>query len=216
MFALRLSARPLLASVLALAIAIVGSTAVGAQTLPPQAPPMTLDQLRQGGYVIFFRHVTADDGVDGLQVDLTDCTTQRNIREAGLRDARLIGQAFRQLGIPVGQVFSSEFCRARETAMIAFGRTDSVSGLNLCCGDGRLLTEEQRTAALVQFLSTPPAPNTNVVLVGHGTGMMADLGMGEAAIYRPDGRGGFERVARIVPASWWEFFGLPTPAPRQP
>ena len=104
--------------------------------------------LRQGGYVIFFRHVLADQGTDATQVILEDCNTQRNIADAGLRDARTIGQGFRLLSIPVGQVLSSEFCRALETAHIAFGRSERDMRLNLCCADGRPVTEGDRFAYL--------------------------------------------------------------------
>jgi phosphohistidine phosphatase SixA len=158
--------------------------------------------LRQGGYVIFFRHVTSDVGSDAPAVIVDDCTTQRNMSEAGLRDARAIGQAFRMLNIPVGDVLSSEFCRALETARIAFGRAERQMALNFCCADNTPLSQEERFAWLERALATLPPQGKNTVLVGHGVGIVADLAMGEAAIYAPDGTGRFVRVARVLPSEW--------------
>lgn len=174
-----------------------GSVATG------QSPGLTVEELQRGGYVIFFRHVLADDGTDMTPVNLDDCSTQRNIREQGLRDARTIGNAFRTLAIPVSSIYTSEICRAKETAGIAFGRIDAeVPALNLCCIDGLPLTGEQRNQYIEDSLVLTPPSGTNTVIIAHGVGIVADLAQGEAAIYRPDGRGGAVRVARVLPDEW--------------
>jgi hypothetical protein len=175
-----------------------------------QPPALTVDDLRRGGYVIFFRHTVADQGSDAQVINLEDCSTQRNMGPQGLPDARLIGQSFRLQGIPVGQVWSSEFCRALETASIAFRRVQPEMGLNFCisadggatCSDQRPLNQDQRFKYFDRALTTLPLLGTNTVLVGHGVGIVADLQMGEAAIYQPDGLGSFVRVARVLPAEW--------------
>jgi phosphohistidine phosphatase SixA len=189
----------LAAALLALALGLGGAPGRAAMA---QEPGLTADELRQGGYVIFFRHVTADDGQDQVPVNLLDCATQRNIREAGLRDARLIGVAFRTLAFPVETVYASEICRAQETAHIAFGRSVTVPALNLCCIDGKPLSNEARLETVQQMVAQAPPDGTNTVIVAHGVGIVADLDMGEAAIYRPDGRGGAMRVARVLPREW--------------
>jgi len=162
---------------------------------------LTADALRRGGYVIFIRHATANQGTDAVGFDLADCATQRNLGEAGIREAQAIGQGVQTQGIPIGVVQSSEFCRAVDTARLAFGRTTPVSELNLCCLDGRGLTELDRRDFLLRALATRPQPGTNSVLVGHAAFMMTDLGMGEAAVWAPGGCG-FVRVARILPDEW--------------
>jgi phosphohistidine phosphatase SixA len=191
-------------TIVALAIALIAAdVSPGASTVAAQPTGLRVDELLRGGYVIFFRHVLADDGVDMAPVNVNDCSTQRNIREAGLRDARTIGNAFRALEIPVSAVYTSEICRAKETAGIAFGRVDAVvPALNLCCIDDQPLTAEQRNAYIEQSVVLVPPQGTNTVIVAHGVGIVADLGQGEAAIYRPDGRGGTVRVARVMPDEW--------------
>lgn len=185
----------------ALMLAVLTAVAPPAASAQPQ-PGMTVDMLRQGGYVIFFRHATSDVGSDAAMVNVADCDTQRNMSEAGLRDARTIGQGFRALSIPVGDVFSSEFCRALETARVAFGTAQMELGLNFCCADNRPMTQDERLAWLDRTLATRPREGTNTILVGHGVGIMADLAMGEAAIYQADGNGRFVRLARVLPAEW--------------
>jgi len=167
-----------------------------------QEPPLTVEHLREGGYVIFFRHVLADDGMDMAGLDVNNCAQQRNIREQGLRDARAIGNAFRLLAIPVGTVYSSEYCRAKETAGIAFGDYVLVPSLDLCCADTNPIPNEERLGYLERAVTHLPPAGLNTVIVAHGVGIVADLAQGEAAISRPDGEGGTVRVARVLPDEW--------------
>ncbi len=75
-----------------------------------------LDLLARGGLVIFFRHAATDfSQTDTDRQNLQNCQTQRNLSEQGRSDARGIGQAFQALGIPVGQLLASPYCRTLET-----------------------------------------------------------------------------------------------------
>ncbi len=78
------------------------------------------EALRGGGAVALFRHATAPGSGDPPGMRLDDCATQRNLDEAGRAQARRIGEAFRAEGVVVGAVLSSRWCRARETADLAF------------------------------------------------------------------------------------------------
>lgn len=187
-------------AMVALATMMLADTARSVSATPDGG--LTADALRRGGYVIFLRHATANQGADGVAFDLADCATQRNLGEAGIREAEAVGQGIRGQQIPIGDVLSSEFCRALDTARIAFGTAQPTASLNLCCLDGRDLTDADRRDFLQRALAWRPRLGTNTVLVGHGTMMMTDLGMGEAAVYAPDGGGGFTRVARILPDEW--------------
>jgi hypothetical protein len=194
--------RPVALLAMLILVPMIGATTGGSFAVG-QVAELTVEDLRQGGYVIFFRHVLADDGVDEAPVDLQDCRTQRNIREQGLRDARAIGSAFRMLDIPVGFVYTSEICRAKEMAGIAFGRIDvEVPALNLCCIDGKPLDMEARNRYIEQSVALMPPNGKNTVIIAHGVGIVADLAQGEAAIYKPDGRGGTMRVAHVMPEEW--------------
>jgi phosphohistidine phosphatase SixA len=74
----------------------------------------------QDADIVLFRHAEAPGFGDPPQFSLTDCGTQRNLDEAGREQARRIGQALRARGARVTQVWSSQWCRCRETARQAF------------------------------------------------------------------------------------------------
>jgi broad specificity phosphatase PhoE len=166
----------------------------------PLAGQALLGALRQGGYVIYFRHAATD--MTQTDSDLSRCETQRNLNEQGRADARAIGAAFHALGIPVGHVFSSGYCRARDTAQLAFGRSELVRDLSGLPASQR----EQRVAALRKLLATEPQAGTNTVLVAHGFNITAaaeiSLAEGEAAIFAPGAEGAFRLVARLRPDEW--------------
>ena len=103
--------------------------AIACKTLPLALPtgPSTAagnasvwEALRGGGAVALFRHATAPGTGDPPGMRLGDCSTQRNLDEAGRAEARRIGEAFRTEGVAVGAVLTSRWCRATETAELAF------------------------------------------------------------------------------------------------
>lgn len=75
--------------------------------------------LAQGG-IVLFRHANAPGGGDPAGMRIGQCATQRNLDERGRAQARRIGEAFRSRGVAVGRVLSSQWCRTRETAELAF------------------------------------------------------------------------------------------------
>lgn len=74
----------------------------------------------QPGTAVLFRHALAPGSGDPPGFQLEDCRTQRNLNAEGRAQARRIGQAFKARDIEVGAVWSSQWCRTRETADIAF------------------------------------------------------------------------------------------------
>jgi phosphohistidine phosphatase SixA len=165
--------------------------------------------LRQGGYVIYFRH--ADTGpayAETQPIDFERCDTQRNLNDDGRADARSIGESFHRLRIPVGDVLTSEFCRCWQTAELAFGRYKKARVLT---GVGRGAEaagrRKEATDGLRKLLGTPPRGAANTVLVSHGFNLLDAEGFhlgtqGEAAIFRPDGRGAYALIARVTPDRW--------------
>jgi len=143
-------------------------------------------------------------------VDLARCDTQRNLNDDGRAESRDIGAQFRRLHIAVGDVLSSEFCRCRETAQLAFGRYTIEPMLTGVSRSAEAAQRRQRaSAALKRLLATPSAAGANTVLVSHGFNLWDAEGFhlgtqGEAAIYRPDGSGGYVLLARLRPREWAE------------
>lgn len=89
-----------------------------------------LDNLQKGGNLIFIRHAYAPGGGDPDNFDIKDCTTQRNINDVGREQSKKIGKFFKENKIPIDLVISSEWCRCKETASIAFENYELKNFLN--------------------------------------------------------------------------------------
>ncbi len=186
------------------ALAVLASWTAGAQehpvfntkVEPPQAPVLR-DMLLRGGYVIFFRHAATPDYQEPSPVDFERCDAQRNLNALGRVQAFGIGEAFRELGLPVGEVLASPYCRTMDTARVAFGRATP---------DPAVRGDKELTEQLRRLFATPPAAGLNRVLVGHGggAGMLGDefLREAEAMVVLPEGGDRFKMIARVRAESW--------------
>jgi len=131
-----------------------------AATFPRGADASLVRDLKRGGYVLFFRHAMTNwNERDQAQTDFANRALQRNLSEAGQREASTIGQAFKVLEIPVEKVLASPMWRCRDTAQLAFGEYDTTGAL---FWKGPSFRE-----ARIRMLSTAPAAGKNLVLVGH-------------------------------------------------
>jgi len=87
--------------------------------------------LRDGSAFALMRHARAPGTGDPPEFDLNDCATQRNLSEDGRRQAAAIGEAFRAHGIARARVFSSAWCRCRDTALLLnLGPVETLPALN--------------------------------------------------------------------------------------
>lgn len=196
------SVRRFAAAVVLAAVAGCGGGGGGGQSGPAEV----VEELRRGGYVVFLRHAATDHSErDRVGVPLTDCTGQRNLTEAGREQARTLGRAWRSLGIPVGDVLSSGYCRTRETAELAFGGATVVPALTGIPNE-QVGSHFARVRALRRLLGERPPDGQNVVVVGHIANLEAatevEIDEGDAAVFEPLGRSRYRLVARM-PASAW-------------
>lgn len=175
-----------------------------------------IPELREGGYVIFFRHAATDlSASDAEEPDLRDCTTQRNLSPEGRRQARRIGEAFRELGIPTGPVLASPYCRTRMTATLAFGRVETTRSLLPPDYDppGPREHPDLPPEALTRLLSTPPPPGKNAVLIGHESALReatgASLPEGGAAIFDPHRDKSPPAPLKTLPPDYWSRLATP-------
>jgi phosphohistidine phosphatase SixA len=76
--------------------------------------------LEQGKKLIFIRHAYAPGTGDPSNFDIKNCTTQRNLNQRGRDQAQKIKHFFQKNNVQVDDVISSEWCRCKETASIAF------------------------------------------------------------------------------------------------
>ena len=141
---------------------------------PVSATPDHLSQIQEGGYVLFIRHGPTDSAYpDQVPVDLNDCTTQRPLTDAGRQLMMQMGEYIRQAGIPIGKIYSSPLCRAKETADLLFGqgRYEVDNGLMYVAA----LTDAEKQPIIARtqtLLSSAVTPGVNRVLVAHGPNMV--------------------------------------------
>jgi phosphohistidine phosphatase SixA len=194
---------------LARTLALIAGVAAGAAAGWPGtalADP-SLGDLKRGGYIIFIRHTATDwQTADAESVDLKNCATQRGLSDKGREDARAIGGAIKRLGVPVGRVVASPYCRCLETARLAFGQADVDDGLAQLAGKAAQTDWQPVFERLRGRLGTRPAPGTNTVLVGHGTNLLGAAQVkveeGQAAVFEPQANGEFRLVGRLAIADW--------------
>ena len=89
-----------------------------------------ISELKKGEKLIFIRHAYAPGGGDPENFDIDNCATQRNLNDSGRIQSKKIGDFFKKNNIPLGKVFSSEWCRCKDTASIAFKKFETKSFLN--------------------------------------------------------------------------------------
>ena len=99
-------------------------------TIKAESNKNLINELKNGGKVIFIRHALAPGGGDPENFDILNCDTQRNLNEVGREQAKQIGNFFNKEKIPIKEVISSEWCRCKETAAIAFSKYKTEKFLN--------------------------------------------------------------------------------------
>jgi len=202
---------------------------LGAQPREDKAngPPNVIDgaelvrALRHGGYVLYFRHGKTDLSTsDSDRTSLANCATQRILSAEGRQQMTDIGQQMRRLGIQVGTVLASPYCRTLDTAKLAWGRVSAEPELvHTVTADAA--TTQQRAAALSKLLATVPQAGTNSVLSGHTGNLLEATGIwpspeGVAIVFKPDGRGASSYVATIPPTRWAAWAGELAPSASKP
>lgn len=170
--------------------------------------PALIKALQQGGYIVYFRHsATQKTGEKYVPPDqLKNCDIQRNLSPEGIDQSIKIGQVIKAEGIPFGDVYSSPYCRCRDTAQNIFGKSTATDSLYFAIHldvEGRAAV----TNALRDMLAAMPASGTNNAIVSHTANLKEAVNIwpkreGEAHIFKPDGQGEFSYIGRILPEEW--------------
>jgi phosphohistidine phosphatase SixA len=155
--------------------------------------------LRAGGQVVLMRHAKTTPGMsDPPNFTLGECSTQRNLSDAGRKQAKAIGEKFKQRDVTFADVLASPYCRTLDTARLIAGRVEANDALIMLADDAP--DRDARIAILRQLAAARPAQG-NVLLVTHEPNITAITNlkpaMGEMVILTPDGHGNF-RVAGLL------------------
>jgi len=191
-------------AVLAAAVSLLASE----RSVPAQAD--WINALRQGGYVIVFRHgATHADQADTDPLNPSNVAAQRQLNDAGRAKAKEIGEAFRKLKIPVGQIHTSVFNRAVENGKL-MNLGEVTPTLDITEG-GLVVTPNEnyrRSQALRRLAGTAPPAGTNTVVISHKPNILDAFGKdffdvreGEASVFQPAGDG-YKLIVRVQPDEW--------------
>ena len=125
-----------------------------------------LNELQNGGNIIFIRHAYAPGGGDPENFDINDCSTQRNLNDNGRNQSKKIGNLFKRNEVPIDKVISSEWCRCKETASIAFNEFKTKNFLNSFYSPKFAKNKKKQIKNLKNYINNWDG-NKNLVLVTH-------------------------------------------------
>ena len=151
------------------------------------------------------RHASTDFSQnDSRMTSYEDCANQRNLTDKGRDEARAVGAQMKRLGIPVGKVLASPFCRTMETARLAFGKAEAMQEVR---GGPVRSDDPKRYDGLRKLFSTPPPKGSNLVISSHGNPFYAVVGPpylaeGEIAVVQPQDDAKFNVIGRIRLEDW--------------
>ena len=125
-----------------------------------------LNQLEDGGKLIFIRHAYAPGGGDPDNFNLNDCSTQRNLNYEGRKQAKYIGEFFKKNKIKIDKVLSSEWCRCKETARIAFKNFSTNNFLNSFYSSKYAKNKDKQIKLLKNYVKKFES-DKNLILITH-------------------------------------------------
>ncbi|MCK1358757.1 histidine phosphatase family protein [Bradyrhizobium sp. 199] len=179
--------------------------------------PELIASLKQGGFVLIFRHTATDDSQkDVYPFKFDDMSAQRQLSEKGRDMARQIGAAVKELTIPIGDVYTSRLNRAIEAGKLISGRevrpVDALTDSSNASASGMANptgANAKAGQAVRQLVDAPPKAGTNTFLVTHKTNIAdafgkeaGDVQEGEAFVYKAGSSGPASFAGRIKIADW--------------
>lgn len=153
---------------------------LGAQTpqsalpIPTQTPPSSAASASAShdpyhprtSLVFVMRHAIAPGTGDPPGFRLGDCSTQRNLSKDGIRQAEKIGKDLKSIGIQPTSIWSSQWCRAFDTATnMGLGPVTPLPALNSFFT--RQQHEPEQMRQLEHFLANLDPAKGPYVLVTH-------------------------------------------------
>ena len=167
--------------------------------------------VKQGGYVIVFRHgATNRDQADIDPLNHDNIAKQRQLSEMGRTIATQVGQEFKALQIPIAKTYTSKFNRAVETGQL-LSASPQTAFIDIT--EGGLVVSpienDRRADSLRKLASQMPDAGTNVLVVTHKPNIIDAFGKdwfdvkeGEASVFAPNASGKLILVARVQAVDW--------------
>ena len=136
-----------------------------------------MEILKKNDNIIFIRHSLAPGSGDPENINLNDCKTQRNLNSEGIKQSKKIGNFFKKNNIRVEHIFSSEWCRCKDTAFYAFENFKTFDALNSFYSEKFYKNKNKQIKKLKKFINDWDN-SSNLVLVTHYVVILEILGIG--------------------------------------
>ena len=146
-------------------------------------------KIRAGGYILYVRHAQREKWEDVTGFDMVELATRADasqasyklavcLTEQGIEESKLMGEVFRLAEVQIEKIVSSPSCRARQTAMYAFGRVDAIANSMLHRTAVMRDQHEEFARDLRRIIDTlEPKPGSNIVMSGHAGTFRFDKGI---------------------------------------
>jgi phosphohistidine phosphatase SixA len=178
--------------------------------------PITIDDLKAGGFVLFFRHTARDleppPPAPPLHVldNAGKCTPGSELNQRGLEEAKRTAEKIRALSIPVSKIYASPTCRTRQMGEILAGEPVETKRELAYPAMAAYPGEEVLNLKLLKVLLADAPQNGNRILISHlytihglpelGASFLLD--QGDAAVFESCGELCY-RFLNVIPRAEW-------------
>lgn len=153
--------------------------------------------LQEGGLVVLMRHASVGKG-DPLMRDPA-CLKEKNLSDDGKREAAMIGEVFAAKGIPIANILTSPYCRAVDTARIAFGGSQTVEFLSVL--EAQPPEQAEANAKVLANRIGSYSGGGNLILVTHAPNIGAvafeTVEQGAFLVLKPEGGSAFAELGKV-------------------
>ena len=125
-----------------------------------------IESLKEGNKLIFIRHALAPGNGDPENFELQNCSTQRNLDDIGIQQSKRIGLIFKKNEIKIDKIYSSEWCRCKDTAKYAFNDFKTFDALNSFYDIRFADNKDKQIKDFYEFIDNIDSKN-NIVFVTH-------------------------------------------------
>ncbi len=139
-----------------------------------------IESLKEGDKLIFIRHALAPGNGDPENFELQNCSTQRNLNEIGIQQSKKIGLIFKKNEIKIDNIYSSEWCRCKDTAKYAFDDFETFDALNSFYDIRFAANEDKQIKDFFKFIESIDS-KSNIVFVTHYVVIGAILNIGTSS-----------------------------------
>jgi|TARA_B100001248_G_C27310814_1_gene421851 broad specificity phosphatase PhoE len=139
-----------------------------------------IESLKEGNKLIFIRHALAPGNGDPENFELQNCSTQRNLDDIGIQQSKRIGLIFKKNEIKIDKIYSSEWCRCKDTAKYAFNDFKTFDALNSFYDIRFADNKDKQIKDFYEFIDNIDSKN-NIVFVTHYVVIGAILNIGTSS-----------------------------------